>query len=155
MATYAELAAAALGEGRTGLAAELRGRVPAGTSTETLHYLMFTLLFAGQLTTEATAGFVLAHLLGGARDGTPAEDLVHDVLHRHPPAPLSLWRFATEEIVLGGVTLPAGSPVLVGGLPRRPSRRPVRRPAAGAARRAHGGPSHGAAGLPGGVLGSV
>jgi cytochrome P450 len=26
---------------------------------------------------------------------------------------LSLWRFATEEIVLGGVTLPAGSPVLV------------------------------------------
>lgn len=113
MGTYAELAASALAEGRTGLAAELRRTVPEGTSPETLRYLIFTLLFAGQLTTEAAAGFLLADALSGSYDDIPADDLVRDVLRRHPPAPFSLWRFAIEEIALGDVTLPAGGPVLV------------------------------------------
>ncbi|WP_240157632.1 cytochrome P450 [Pseudonocardia broussonetiae] len=113
MATYGELAASALAPGRTGLAAELRDTVPDGTSTGTLHYLIFTLLFAGQLTTDPAAGFLLADALDGGRREVPADDLVRDVLRRHPPAPLSLWRFTTEEVELAGTTLPAGSPVLV------------------------------------------
>lgn len=113
MGTFAALAAAGLAEGRTGLAADLRDRVPAGTSTEDLHYLIFTLLFAGQLTTDPAAGFLVARLLNGEGEGSTSEDFVRDVLRRHPPAPFSLWRFTTEDIDLAGTPVPAGSPVLV------------------------------------------
>jgi cytochrome P450 len=113
MGSFTALAEAALAEGRTGLAAELREHVPAGTTADELHYLIFTLLFAGQLTTDPAAGFLLAHLLADADDARPADDLVRDVLHQHPPAPFSLWRFATEDVELAGTTIPAGSPVLI------------------------------------------
>ncbi|MBC8091374.1 MAG: cytochrome P450 [Pseudonocardia sp.] len=112
MATFAGLAASALEDGRDGLAAELRAALPDGTSAEDLHYFVFTLLFAGQLTTDPAAGFLVARLLDGSPQ-IPAADLVRDVLRQHPPAPFSLWRFTTTEIELSGMTLPAGSPVLV------------------------------------------
>lgn len=38
---------------------------------------------------------------------------VTEVLRLHPPAPFTLWRFTTTELDLAGVSLPAGSPVLV------------------------------------------
>jgi cytochrome P450 len=115
MSTFAELAASALKDGQNGLATELRDALPGSTTADDLHYLIFTLLFAGQLTTDPAAGFVLARLLDGEldRSDAPAEDFVRDVLRRHPPAPFSLWRFTTTEMEIGDLTVPARSPVLV------------------------------------------
>lgn len=106
---FMEVAGAALAEGRSGLAVELRSRVDAGE--DDVRYLLFALLFAGQLTTDAALGFLLAHVLDG--DGSPTEELVDGVLRRHPPAPFTLWRFTTTEVELAGVRLPARAPVLV------------------------------------------
>ncbi|MFP5021763.1 cytochrome P450 family protein [Pseudonocardia phyllosphaerae] len=91
-----------------------------------LAYLLFGLVFAGQLTTESALGALLvralapgAPTLGGlAPDGTAAaptdpDDLVRDVLHDHPPAPFTLWRYTTAAVELAGTTIPAGAPVLV------------------------------------------
>jgi cytochrome P450 len=114
MATFAALAHAAL-ENDHGLAAELRDRLPAGTTPDQLDYFLFTLVFAGQLTTDPAAGFVLARLLDGerARTGATSEEFVRDVLRRHPPARFTLWRFTTAEMCLAEIVVPAGSPVLV------------------------------------------
>jgi cytochrome P450 len=109
MGGFAQLAAAALA-GDAGLAAELRDRLPAGTDP---HYMIFTLIFAGQLTTDTALGFLVAHELGGELRGRPTEDLVREVVRRHPSAPYSLWRFTTAEVELAGERLPARSPVLV------------------------------------------
>lgn len=106
MAAFADLAAAALAGG--GMVAELRDRVPAGTTAQQLHYLLFGLIFAGQITTDAALGFLVARALDD-----PSDDLVRDVLRRHPPAPFTLWRFARTEVELGGVWLPERAPVLV------------------------------------------
>ena len=111
MGGFAQLADAALtGDG---LAAELRDRLPADTAAADLHYFVFTLIFAGQLTTDTALGFVVAHVLGGELRGLPSGELVREVLRRHPSAPYSLWRFTTAEVELAGERLPAGSPVLV------------------------------------------
>ncbi|MEV0200658.1 cytochrome P450 [Nonomuraea sp. NPDC050691] len=116
MATFAELAAAALRDGRTGLAVELRDRVPDELTETQLHYLLFALIFAGQLTTDAAAGFLLAYALDPDRpttDKAPTGELVRETLRRHPPAPFTLWRFTTTDVELAGVRVPARSPVLV------------------------------------------
>lgn len=112
MGGFAQLATAALAAG-DGLAAELRARVPDGTSDADLQYLIFTLIFAGQLTTDTALGFLVAHELGGDLCGRPTEELVREVLRRHPSAPYTLWRFTTAEVELAGERLPARSPVLV------------------------------------------
>ena len=122
---FAQLAAAALdvggeqavgGEaagGRLGLAAELRDRLPDDADGE-LHYHLFGLIFAGQLTTDAALGFLLARLLGGGPAGAANPDeVVRETLRLHPSAPFTLWRFTTTEIELAGTTLPANAPVLV------------------------------------------
>ena len=113
MATFADLAAAGLTDGRSGLAAELRDRVPAEITRDQLHYLLFGLIFPGQITTDPALGFVLADVLDDGRAGADLEDLVRETLRHHPPAPLSLWRFTTEEVELAGVRLPPRAPVLV------------------------------------------
>lgn len=116
MGTFAALADAALGDGRSGLAAELQDNLPADTARSDLEYYVFTLLFAGQLTTDPAAGFVLAALLGaeaGDDGGVDADDFVRRVLRRHPPAPFSLWRFTASEVELDGHVLGPGTPVLV------------------------------------------
>ena len=126
MATFADLAAAALADGRRGLAAELRDRVPAEITREQLHYLLFGIVFPGQITTDPALGFVLADVLDdGATDGD-LDALVRETLRRHPPAPLTLWRFTTEEIELAGVRLPPRSPVLIDilGIGTDPDRQP-------------------------------
>ena len=106
---FMDVAGAALVDGRAGLAVELRSRLD--VPEDDLRYLLFALLFAGQLTTDSALGVLLAHVLDG--DPATAGELVDDVLRRHPPAPFTLWRFTTTEVELAGVRLPARAPVLV------------------------------------------
>jgi cytochrome P450 len=118
MTAFSELAEAALASG-DGMAVELRERVPEEIDDRQLHYLLFGLIFASQITTDAALGFLLARVLGD-RPAGPAEisavdvdDLVRDGLRRHPPAPFTLWRFTRTAMELGGVALPERAPVLV------------------------------------------
>jgi cytochrome P450 len=113
MAIFADLAAAGLTDGRSGLAAELRDRVPAEITRDHLHYLIFGLIFPGKITTDPALGFVLADVLDHGRAAAELDDLVRETLRHHPPAPLTLWRFTTEEVELAGVHLPPRAPVLV------------------------------------------
>ncbi|MEO3806853.1 cytochrome P450 [Nonomuraea sp. B1E8] len=116
MAAFGELAAAALSEGRDGLAVELRDRVPSEISESQLHYLLFTLIYAGQLTTDPSLGFLLARVFSAedaAAEATTIDEFVRETLRLHPPAPFSLWRFTTTDVELAGVRLPARSPVLI------------------------------------------
>ncbi|MGH3585390.1 MAG: cytochrome P450 [Pseudonocardia sp.] len=112
MAAFAELGAAALQEGRTGLAAGLRDRVPEEITEQQLHYLLFALIFASQLTTDAALGFLIARVLH-ERPTDRLDETVRDVLRRHPPAPFTLWRFTRTDVELAGVRLPERAPVLV------------------------------------------
>jgi len=111
MGGFAALASTALNT-PGGLAQSLAARMPEGTSQGDLEYQIFTLLFAGQLTTDPSIGFLVARLLGSS-GAVPLPDLVRTVLAEHPPAPFSLWRFTAEEVSLAGVSLPAHTPVLV------------------------------------------
>jgi cytochrome P450 len=124
MAAFADLAASALADGRQGLAVELLDRLPEELSRDQVHYLLFGLIFPGQLTTDPALGFLIADLLDRADD--PLDPLVEQTLRRHPPAPFTLWRFTTEEIEIAGVRLSAHAPVLVDvlGIGTDPDRRP-------------------------------
>ncbi|MFG1962983.1 cytochrome P450 [Nonomuraea sp. NPDC049028] len=116
MAAFGQLAAAALSDGRPGLATELRERVPDELTEEQLHYLIFTLIYAGQLTTDPSLGFLLAHVFdsdGASAQEITVEEFVKETLRLHAPAPFSLWRFTSAAIDLAGVRLPAHSPVLI------------------------------------------
>ncbi|MFD9946914.1 cytochrome P450 [Nonomuraea sp. NPDC059023] len=123
MAELARLAEAGLDGARGGLAAELRERVPEGTTREQLLYYLFGLIFAGQLTTDAALGFLVARALTAPAG---ADELVRETLRDHPPAPYTLWRFTTAEIELAGERVPARSPVLVDiqGINADPGREP-------------------------------
>ncbi|OZM76270.1 cytochrome P450 [Pseudonocardia sp. MH-G8] len=113
MAAFSELAEAALASG-DGMAVELRERVPEGVDDRELHYLLFGLIFASQITTDAALGFLLARVLADGPIGADAIDgLVTDGLRRHPPAPFTLWRFTRTALELSGVRLPERAPVLV------------------------------------------
>ncbi|MGW1147265.1 cytochrome P450 [Streptomyces sp. NPDC002454] len=131
IAELRELSAAGLGEDARGLAAELRDRVPAHTTEEQVRYHLFTLVFAGQLTTDAALGFLVARALAGPphRRPTDREDddaLVRETLRRHPPAPFTLWRFTTTEVELAGARLPARAPLTIDvqGINTDPARSP-------------------------------
>ena len=113
MAAFGEVAAAGLAGGRDGLAVELRDRLPDDLSPAQVRYLLFGLIFPGQLTTDPALGFVLADLLHDSGGTADLDDLVRGTLRRHPPAPYTLWRFTAEEVELAGEVLPARSPVLV------------------------------------------
>ncbi|MEU7831487.1 MULTISPECIES: cytochrome P450 [unclassified Nonomuraea] len=116
MAAFGQLAAAALSDGRPGLATELRERVPDELTEEQLHYLIFTLIYAGQLTTDPSLGFLLAHVFdsdGSSAQENTVEEFVKETLRLHAPAPFSLWRFTSAAIDLAGVRLPAHAPVLI------------------------------------------
>ncbi|MGC4942521.1 cytochrome P450 [Kribbella sp. DT2] len=118
----ATLRAVAATASRDALAGELYEQVPDGITDEDVHYLLFALIFAGQLTTDASVGFVLANGLN--EPGSSGSDLVDRVLRQHPPAPFTLWRFTTTPLELAGVQLPANAPVLVDieGINTRPGR---------------------------------
>ncbi|WP_329430656.1 cytochrome P450 [Streptosporangium sp. NBC_01495] len=119
MAAFGELAAAALSDGQDGLAAELRERVPDEITETQLHYLLFTLIYAGQLTTDPSLGFLLARVFAAEdaedaeAEGTTVEEFVRETLRLHSPAPFSLWRFTSADLDLAGVRLPARSAVLI------------------------------------------
>lgn len=108
-ATLSRLVAGALTEDTA--ATQLRVRLPDLTD-EQVRYLLFGLVFAGQLTTESALGFLIANLLAGHQEGTD-DEFVQEMLRRNPPAPFTLWRFTTEEVELAGTVLPPRSPVLV------------------------------------------
>jgi cytochrome P450 len=112
MAAFSELAEAALDSG-DGMAVELRERVPAEIDDRQLHYLLFGLIFASQITTDAALGFLLARVLADRPTADEVDDLVRDGLRRHPPAPFTLWRFTRTAVELDGVALPERAPVLV------------------------------------------
>ncbi|MFD5732234.1 cytochrome P450 [Streptomyces sioyaensis] len=131
IAALAELAASGLGDNGQGFAAELRDRVPAHTTQEQLQYHLFALIFAGQLTTDAALGTLIAHALADRQHQPPADEgsidaLVRGTLRQHPPAPFTLWRFTTTEIELVGTRLPSRAPVLVDiqGINTDPARAP-------------------------------
>ncbi|WP_206740160.1 cytochrome P450 [Streptomyces lydicus] len=118
IAALTGLAASGLDEGGRGLAAELRDRVPAHTTRDQLQYHLFGLVFAGQLTTDAALGVLIARALAtglhrGPADRTDLDALVRETLRQHPPAPFTLWRFTTTGTELAGTRLPARAPVLV------------------------------------------
>ncbi|WP_406219773.1 cytochrome P450 [Streptomyces decoyicus] len=125
------LAASGLGDGGRGLAAELRDRAPAHTTRDQLQYHLFALIFAGQLTTDAALGTLIARALTNGPRPAPSgeegrDDLVDETLRQHPPAPFTLWRFTTTELALAGIRLPARAPVLVDilGINTDPARSP-------------------------------
>ncbi|WP_432142995.1 cytochrome P450 [Streptomyces sp. bgisy084] len=131
IAALAELAAAGLDRDGRGLAAELRDRVPAHTTRSQLQYHLFGLIFAGQLTTDAALGVLIARVLATGLHRAPADRadldaLIRDTLRQHPPAPFTLWRFTTTETELAGMRLPARAPVLVDiqGISTDPARSP-------------------------------
>ncbi|MCM6776806.1 cytochrome P450 [Nocardia sp. CDC159] len=126
MHSFADLAAAALHGDRRGLAVELRDRLPDEVTEPRLHYLLFTLIYAGQLTTDASLGFLLARILAKPMAHIAVDDLVRETLRVHPPAPFTLWRFTATEIDLGGVSLAAHSPLLIDieGINTAPGRSP-------------------------------
>jgi len=106
MGAFADLAKAALEHG--GVAAELRDRMPGDFTEQQLHYLLFGIMWASQITTDAALGFLVARALG-----KPSDDPVRDALRQHPPATYTLWRFTRTEIELAGERLPARAPLLV------------------------------------------
>ncbi|MEV5121749.1 cytochrome P450 [Streptomyces decoyicus] len=125
------LAASGLRDGGRGLAAELRDRAPEHTTRDQLQYHLFALIFAGQLTTDAALGTLIARALtDGPRPAPPdqggRDELVDETLRQHPPAPFTLWRFTTTELALAGIRLPARAPVLVDilGINTDPARSP-------------------------------
>ena len=113
------IAVSALGpRGHAGIATGLRERLDGELTDDQIGYLLFGLIFAGQLTTDAALGFLLGYALDDAFDLASAdaariETLVQDVLREHPPAPFTLWRFTTTEVELAGTRLSARSPILV------------------------------------------
>ncbi|ADD45953.1 cytochrome P450 [Stackebrandtia nassauensis] len=97
----------------TGLAAELRERLGEDASDRDLRYHLFALIFAGQLTTDASLGFLVADALRGDRPEPDVDALVRDTLREHPAAPFSLWRFTNADTEIAGFRLPARAPVLI------------------------------------------
>jgi cytochrome P450 len=111
MAGFAKLAHAALDAGG-GIATTLAGRMPAGSTAADLEYQIFTLLYAGQLTTDPAIGFLIATLLHEPGNADAAE-VVRRTLTRHPPAPFSLWRFTAVDIEIAATAIPARTPILI------------------------------------------
>jgi hypothetical protein len=82
--------------------------------------LAFLVLFAGYENSVNLIGITVAHLLTHADDRhrvrrepglLPA--LVEELMRLQPPAPLSIRRFAREDVTIGTVTVPAGDTVLL------------------------------------------
>lgn len=76
------------------------------------------LIMAGYESTAsliASAIFEALRRPPGERPGTEAEigDWVEETLRVQPPLPHATWRFATEDIELGGYLIPKGAPVQV------------------------------------------
>ncbi|MFI6100610.1 cytochrome P450 [Lentzea sp. NPDC051213] len=107
----ANVPAAMAGFARLATEATAELRMPDGSTEQDRDYQIFTILFAGQLTTDLAAGFLIARILSDANES--ADELVRETLREHPPAPFTLWRFTTTDVEIAGTHLPQGSPVLV------------------------------------------
>lgn len=114
IAALDEIVAEALGAGQENLSTELRSRMPSDVTPDQVPYLLTGLIIAGQVTTEASLGFMIAYLLDGhLGQDADVDRFVQDVLRRHPPAPYSLWRFTTAEVEIAGAVLPPRTPILI------------------------------------------
>jgi cytochrome P450 len=129
MKAFLELADAALEAEHDRLAHGLQDRVPEDIDGAGLRYLLFVLVFAGQITMDSALSVLVAHVVEDGFTGTDrraVDAFVQDLLRKHPPAPFTLWRFTTVPVELGDVALPANAPVLVdlAGITTDPNRPP-------------------------------
>jgi cytochrome P450 len=91
-----------------------------GLSEHELLSLAFLLLLAGyENTVNAISGGLVVLLrhpeqfLALKRNPAALEQAVEELIRFDAPAPLAIRRFPTEELTIGGVTIPAGAPVLL------------------------------------------
>jgi cytochrome P450 len=89
-------------------------------SRDELYSTVILLIVAGLETTVNLISNTVYTLLTqpGQRAGVMADpalwpDLIEEVLRFEPPAVAAMWRFATEDLVIGGVPIKAGEPVLL------------------------------------------
>lgn len=76
--------------------------------------LAFLILFAGyENTANLIASTVLRLLDDGSLRGVRASEAIEETLRLEPPAPAAIRRFPTEEMTIGGATIPAGDTVLL------------------------------------------
>jgi hypothetical protein len=129
-----------LGHARAGPRRRAARPATHGPHPRAVRYLIFGLIFPGQLTTDPALGFVLADLLTSGDSGDPYE-LVRDTLRRHPLAPYTLWRFTPRRSRSPASSTPTrpGRRDRGGGggahrLPGRPARRPAQRTEGGVPR---------------------
>ncbi|WP_026189875.1 cytochrome P450 family protein [Salinispora mooreana] len=76
--------------------------------------LAFLILFAGYENTANLIASTVLRLLdrGGIREARILE-AIEETLRLEPPAPVAVRRFPTEEMAIGGATIPAGDTVLL------------------------------------------
>ncbi len=76
--------------------------------------LAFLILFAGYENTANLIASTVLRLLdhGGVRE-VQISDAIEETLRLDPPAPAAIRRFPTEEMTIGGATIPAGDTVLL------------------------------------------
>lgn len=83
-------------------------------SRDELTSLAFLILFAGyENTANLIASAVLWLLDHGGLNVVPSSEAIEGTLRHEPPAPVAIRRFPTEDIIIGGVTIPAGDTVLL------------------------------------------
>ncbi len=76
--------------------------------------LAFLILFAGyENTANLIASTVLRLLDHGGLRGVQLPEAIEETLRLEPPAPAAVRRFPTEEMTIGGATIPAGDIVLL------------------------------------------
>lgn len=84
---------------------------------EQLTHMIIGLIFAGHDTTGAFLSLLLAEYLHNRDElglnRNELTDYIEENLRFHPPVPYTLWRFASEDVLLDGITVPRGSGVLV------------------------------------------
>lgn len=83
-------------------------------SRDELTSLAFLILFAGYENTANLIASAVRWLLDhGGLNVVPISEAIEGTLRHEPPAPVAIRRFPTEDIIIGGVTIPAGDTVLL------------------------------------------
>jgi 13-deoxydaunorubicin hydroxylase len=100
----------------TDLIALTRTDPPRASLTEVKAWIP-SLILPGHESTASLLSSALYELLSARHRGAITIDsidaVVEETLRLHPPFPLATWRFATCDIILSGIDIPRGAPVLV------------------------------------------
>ncbi|MDM4721488.1 cytochrome P450 [Micromonospora sp. WMMA1363] len=84
-------------------------------SRDELTSLAFLIVFAGyENTANLIASTVLWLLDHDGLDAVPVPEAIEEALRHAPPAPVAIRRFPVADLMIGGVTIPAGDTVLLG-----------------------------------------